>query len=130
MSSWFLYLIFLYGRLYYALWFIIPLGIVVYLVFRTVKFLISFGDSINNSEYIDEAKAELKRLKRTVYFTLIVIVIINLIPNRNQLLLIWGLPKLTNNQTIIDLSQKGWKYLDTYLDSEIKELKKELAKTK
>lgn len=129
MSSWFLYLIFLYGRLYYALWFIIPLGIVVYLVFRTVKFLISFGDSINNSEYIDEAKAELKRLKRTVYFTLIVIVIINLIPNRNQLLLIWGLPKLTNNQTIIDLSQKGWKYLDTYLDSEIKELKKELAET-
>jgi len=130
MSSWILYSIFLYERLYYALWFIVFVTTIVYLIFRTMKFLIAFGDSLNNSEYNAEAKTELKKLKRTVYFTLAIAVIINLVPTRNQLLLIWGIPKFTNNQTVIDLSQRSWKYLDTYLDSRIKELKKELAETK
>ena len=130
MSSWFLYLLFLYGRLQCALWFIISVATFGYLIFRSMKFLVSFGDSLNNSKYINEAKSELMRLKRTVYFTLAITVIINLVPSRNQLLLIWGIPKFTNNQTVIDLSQRSWKYLDTYLDSRIKELKKELAETK
>ena len=130
MSSWLLYLIFLYGRLYHALWLVISVVTLGYLVFRSMKFLIAFGDSVNHSKCIDRAKTELERLKRTVYFTLAITVIINLVPSRNQLLLIWGIPKFTNNQTVIDLSQRSWKYLDTYLDSRIKELKKELAETK
>ena len=130
MSSWLLYSIFLYERLYYALWFIVFVTTIVYLIFRTMKFLIAFGDSLNNSKYVNDAKVELKKLKRTAYFTLAITVIINLVPTRNQLLLIWGLPKFTNNQTVIDLSQRSWKYLDTYLDNRIKELKKELAETK
>ena len=126
MSSWLLYSIFLYGRLYYALWFTIFVATIAYLVFRSVKFLIVFEDSIHNSKYIDEAKTELNRLKRTIYFTLLIAVIINLIPSRNQLLFIWGLPKLTNNQNVTDLSQRSWKYLDEYLNREIKELKMKL----
>jgi len=126
MSSWLLYSIFLYGRLYYALWFTIFVATIAYLVFRSVKFLIAFEDSIHNSKYIDEAKTELNRLKRTIYFTLLITVIINLVPSRNQLLLIWGIPKFTDNQNVTDLSQRSWKYLDEYLNREIKELKMKL----
>jgi len=124
MSSWFIYyLIFIYGKLYYVLCGIVSIGTIGYLVFECVKFGVMFWDSLRYNEYTDEAKAEFKKLKRAVYLTLATTVIINLIPNRNQLLLIWGLPKLTNNETVV-LSQKSWKYLDAYLDSRIKELKR------
>ena len=88
-------------------------------------FLIAIENSINinRPKYIDKAKIELTKLKRTVYFTFAIIIIFNLIPDKDQLLLIWSIPKLTHNETAINLSQKSWNYLDDYLNRKIEELR-------
>jgi len=125
MNTWILYLLYHYNKLYHLLMFASVIGISWCIVFRGLKFTNTL-----KHEYTNEARTELKKLKRSIYFAFVIIFITLTIPNRNYLLLMWGFSKVMNDKTAMDLSHNSWKRLDAYLDNRIKELNKELADIK
>jgi len=126
MSSWLIYFWFVYDRLYYFMLLIILITIVSYVVFRIVKFTTALANSDKTD--VNTIRISYKKFARSIWIMAIVLSSLQLVPNRNQLLLIWGIPKLTHNETVINLSEKSWRYLDNYLDREIKKLRAELSK--
>ena len=125
MSSWLMYLWFVYDRSYHFIMFIFESLVVIYAIFRAIVFLAVLEDS---NESNTNSKLDYKKFARSIWIMAIVLSLLQLVPNRNQLLLIWGIPKLTHNETVINLSEKSWRYLDNYLDREIKKLRAELSK--